>query len=78
MSETVFCYHCRTRHPKADVRQIETKGGKRWRCHKSIEATKAGAAERAAFGQRMTELNRATSEYLASKHVVAGPCLQIR
>lgn len=78
MTATVFCYHCRTYHPKEEVRQVATKAGKRWRCHKSIAATKAGAAEREAFGQRVSELNRATAEYLASKHVVAGPCLQIR
>lgn len=78
MSETVFCYHCRVHHPKDSVRLIETRTGKRWRCIKSIDATKGGQEERAAFGQRMSELNRIAAEYRSKTHVSAGPCLQIR
>lgn len=40
------------------MRQIETKGGKRWRCIKSIEATKRGTAERDAFGKQVTASNK--------------------
>jgi hypothetical protein len=62
MTEPVFCYHCRLHHPKAEMRQIVTRGGKRWRCIKSIEATKRGSASREAFGQRMTATNKAEAQ----------------
>jgi hypothetical protein len=59
MSEKLYCYHCRTYHPKEEMRQIDTKGGKRWRCIKSIEATKQGKEARAAFGRQTSEINKA-------------------
>ncbi|MBP9713028.1 MAG: hypothetical protein KBD60_04950 [Sterolibacterium sp.] len=62
MADTLFCYHCRTHHPKEEMRQIETKGGKRWRCIKSIQATKQGREAREAFGRQMSENNRAEAE----------------
>jgi hypothetical protein len=31
MSETAFCYYRSARHPVEEMRQILTKGGKRWR-----------------------------------------------
>jgi len=37
MSELVYCYRCGTSHPKSEMRQVETKNGKRWRCIVSIE-----------------------------------------
>ena len=57
-SPTAYCYHCGTHHPREEMRQIETKGGKRWRCIKSIEATKRGTAERDAFGKQVTANNK--------------------
>ena len=42
------------------MRQIETKGGKKWRCIKSIEATKRDISQRDAFGKTVTAIN--TSE----------------
>lgn len=71
MADTLFCYHCRTHHPKEEMRQIETKGGKRWRCIKSIEATKRATAERDAFGKQVTALNKA--ELQASIRMRANP-----
>lgn len=59
MAETLYCYHCGRHHPKEEMRQIESKGGKRWRCIKSIEATKRGIAERDAFGKQVTAINSA-------------------
>ncbi|MFA7280864.1 MAG: hypothetical protein WC100_12275 [Sterolibacterium sp.] len=44
------------------MRQIETKGGKRWRCIKSIEATKQGREAREAFGRQMSAINKAEAE----------------
>ena len=51
MPETAFCYHCATHHPLEEMRQILTKTGKRWRCVKSIEATKIGITMRDAYPQ---------------------------
>lgn len=62
MADTLYCYHCRTYHPREEMRQIDTKGGKRWRCIKSIEATKRSAAEREAFGRQMTAINKAEAQ----------------
>jgi hypothetical protein len=62
MSETAYCYHCGTHHPKEEMRRIETKGGRRWRCIKSIEATKQGREQREAFGRRTTEINKAEAQ----------------
>jgi hypothetical protein len=44
------------------MRQIETKGGKRWRCIKSIEASRQGRAEREAFGRQTTAINKAEAQ----------------
>ena len=58
--ETIYCYHCRQHHPREEMRQIETKGGKKWRCIKSIVATRIPSAERDAFGKTASAVN--TSE----------------
>ena len=57
MANTAYCYYCSREHPKDEMRQIATKGGPRWRCVKSIEATRKGVAERDAFGKQVTEIN---------------------
>ena len=57
MSDTAYCYHCGRPHPKEEMRQIHSKGGKRWRCIKSIQATKQGIAARDAFGRQVTAMN---------------------
>jgi len=62
MSETAFCYHCGTHHPIEEMRQILTKNGKRWRCVKSIEATKIGITKRDAFGQGITAINKVEAQ----------------
>lgn len=62
MSDTIYCYHCRSYHPREEMRQLETKTGKRWRCIKSIEATKLGRAARDAYGRQMTETNKAEAQ----------------
>ena len=59
MDTTAYCYHCRVYHPKEDMRQISTKVGKRWRCIRSIEATKSDRASREAYGKSVTEANKA-------------------
>jgi hypothetical protein len=62
MPDTAFCYHCGTHHPFEEMRQILTKKGKRWRCIKSIEATKVGIAKRDAFGLRVKAINKAEAQ----------------
>jgi hypothetical protein len=62
MTEAAYCYHCGVRHPKAEMRQIETKAGKRWRCLKSIHATKRSTAERDGFGKRVSAENKAEAQ----------------
>ena len=59
MSQTAYCYHCGTNHPIEEMRHLETKGGKRWRCIKSIEAAKQSRKEREAFGRQTSALNKA-------------------
>jgi hypothetical protein len=44
------------------MRQLVTKTGKRWRCLKSIEATKRSREAREAFGRSVTELNKAEAQ----------------
>ena len=69
MTDTVFCYHCRAHHPRQEVRKILTKSGKRWRCIKSIAATKSGRHERDDFGRQTTDFNRAMAESTKLKHL---------
>ena len=59
MSDSIYCYHCRLYHPTAEMRQIDTKSGKRWRCIKSIEAAKGNRRKRDAYGKQVTDANRA-------------------
>jgi hypothetical protein len=59
---TAFCYHCGVHHPVEEMRQLVTKTGKRWRCLKSIEATKRSREAREAFGRSVTELNKAEAQ----------------
>jgi hypothetical protein len=59
------------------MRQIETKGGKKWRCIRSIEATKKDATQRDAFGKSVTTINRAenqtrTNARLNAERLLAG------
>ena len=61
-AETAYCYHCGKHHPIEEMRQVVTKGGKRWRCIKSIEATKKPTAERDAFGNTVTSINRSLNQ----------------
>lgn len=71
MPQTAYCYHCHAHHAIDQMRQIETKGGKRLRCIKSIEATKKGPAERVDFGRQTTAINKADAE--AVKRRMAKP-----
>jgi len=61
-SENVYCYHCGRQHPIGEMRRIETRGVKKWRCIKSIEATKKSSAERDAFGKTVSEINKSENQ----------------
>jgi hypothetical protein len=65
MSETAYCYHCGRPHPKEEMRQIHTKSGSRWRCIKSIAATKQGVAARDAFGRQVSAMNSTKQSQIA-------------
>lgn len=67
MTDTIFCYHCRARHPQDEMRRIATKSGLRWRCIKSIAATRNGVHEREAFGRQTTAHNKARAESISRK-----------
>ncbi len=62
MSDTVFCYHCRREHARADVVQVDAHGVKRWRCRASLAARRRSVGERDAFGKAVSELNRRCGE----------------
>jgi hypothetical protein len=61
-NQTKFCYHCGTHHPIEEMRQIETRAGKRWRCIRSIQATHKTAAARDAFGREVSAMNTAEAK----------------
>jgi len=46
MSNTLYCYHCRTHHAQDQMRLVVSKSGKRWRCIKSINIAKKVKMER--------------------------------
>lgn len=58
MTDTLFCYSCRMRHPKEKMQLYPTKHGLRWRCLSSIQGANGSLSEREAFGQRQTRINR--------------------
>jgi hypothetical protein len=66
-TDPTYCYHCRTHHPRNEMRLIVTKTGKRWRCIRSIEATQQGAAAREAYGRQVSEINKAESKSRAQR-----------
>lgn len=55
--KTRYCYHCGAYHPESEMRLVPSKSIPRWRCVKSIEATKKSQAERDAFGKEVTAVN---------------------
>ena len=66
-TELTYCYHCRTHHPRNEMRLMVIKTGKRWRCIRSIEATQQGREAREAYGRLVSEINRAESKSRAQR-----------
>ena len=62
MSSTLYCYHCRVQHSPEEMRLIVSKTGKRWRCIKSIEATRKGREAREAYGRQVSASNKAEAQ----------------
>ncbi len=58
MLDKVYCYHCRSYHAPEEVKLVQSKSGKRWRCLKSIASSQASREQRDAFGRSVSELNR--------------------
>ena len=71
-TDQLYCYHCGKHHPREEMRQIEQKGRKRWRCIKSIEGSQKGSAERAAFGKSVTAINRADQQSRVREKAALG------
>ncbi len=65
MTDTIYCYHCRRHHPADEVRLIQTKSGKRWRCVQSIRSCRGSSVRRDAFGKSVSEFNQAINEWKA-------------
>jgi dissimilatory sulfite reductase (desulfoviridin) alpha/beta subunit len=64
MTDTVYCYHCRKHHPANEVQLVQTKAGKRWRCVRSIHLCRGSRERRDAFGQSVSEFNRAINAWM--------------
>lgn len=61
MTDMLYCYCCRTHHPRNQMRLFPTTRGKRWRCLRSIQAARDKPDVRDAFGRQQSEINhRAT------------------
>lgn len=58
MDDMIYCYCCRTHHPRKEMRRFRTRAGERWRCVRSIEAANNSRQVRDAFGQQQTQQNR--------------------
>jgi hypothetical protein len=67
MTETLFCYSCRTHHLRELMHQFHTQHGLRWRCRRTIDAAKCGTTERDAFGRQQTDINRQFAQEMADK-----------
>jgi len=61
LSNTAYCYTCGIHHPLEEMRQIITSNGIRWRCIKTIEASRQARAKRQEFGAQMSAKNKGTS-----------------
>jgi len=76
MTDTVFCYYCRRYHPADEVRLVQTNGGKRWRCSKSMVYGQISQEQRDAFGKSVSALNRSICSR-ASQRPLPHPVLEL-
>ena len=52
-----YCYSCRVEHDIAQMRLIETRNGRRWRCLRSVRAASLPIEARDAFGEYQRQYN---------------------
>lgn len=64
---SIYCYHCMTYHPPEAMQKIISGGRARWRCIRSIEASRRPVSERDAFGQQQSLHNLAQSQSLRTQ-----------
>ena len=69
MSDTRYCYCCRSYHPADQMVQFETKVGKRWRCLRSIEAAQQPSHIRDQAGRQQSLENRLIASQKARNSV---------
>lgn len=60
----IYCYHCRCTHPRSDMKLVESKTGKRWRCQQSLTAAKKDRKTREEFGKSVSDANRQRMQML--------------
>lgn len=58
MSDWLYCYRCRTCHPRDQMLLFQTKTARRWRCRRSVEAAQEHVEARDRFGRQQTAINR--------------------
>ena len=64
---SVYCYHCMTYHQPEAMQKIVSGGRTRWRCIRSIKASRRPVSERDAFGQQQSQRNLAQSQSLRTQ-----------
>ncbi len=64
-----FCLHCGRPHPESEMRLVNTRGGRRWRCKAGLEATRLSAAKRDEFGRTTSEKNQERGRQIAAMNV---------
>jgi hypothetical protein len=78
MTNKVYCYHCMSYHRPEEMRQIATRSGIRWRCIQSLDAARASATQRDAFGELQSASNRQKERYAREHSRLVRQCLECR
>ncbi len=71
-----FCLHCGRTHPESEMRLVNTRSGRRWRCKAGLEATRLSAAKRDEFGRTTSEKNQERGRQIAAMNVRRSPTPQ--
>jgi hypothetical protein len=61
MRKTAYCYTCGVDHLMEEMRQIITGRGIRWRCIKTIQASRQARGKRQEFGAQTTARNKGSA-----------------
>jgi hypothetical protein len=57
MTRARHCYQCGKSHPEEEMLLIVTKAGRRWRCVRTIQASRKPEKERDKFGEMIRAIN---------------------